>query len=187
MFLNNFINHYRSSGYSINMNLSLPPFFPSSLRPLIRPFLWSSPPFIPLLLHIFLKGLSHRAFLVSRMLWIYSFPFYNYWLFLSMFNFLLVLHEFHIMHPLISSSLHISLPPFYPSPQRKMNHIVEAVVYHSVSLNISFDLTSFCANVDCNESWVWFKAYGFSYSITTTPLLGLFSEILFLPCVMEIL
>ena len=60
---------------------------------------------------------------------------------------------------------------------------------HNVSHSIlhPFVHTSLLANVHCNESLVWFEASGFCYTINTGSSLGLLSDILLLPCVMEIL
>lgn len=55
---------------------------------------------------------------------------------------------------------------------------------HTVYL---FVHTAWLADVHCNESLVWFEASGFCYTINTGSLLGLLSDILLLPCVMELL
>ena len=48
-------------------------------------------------------------------------------------------------------------------------------------------LSPLLANVHFNESLVWFNASGFCYIISAGSSLGLCSNILLLPCVMEIL
>ena len=50
-----------------------------------------------------------------------------------------------------------------------------------------FAQRAFHANVCCNEALVQFEVSGFCYTINTGSLLGLLSDILLLPCVMEIL
>jgi hypothetical protein len=75
------------------------------------------------------------------------------------------------MHP---NPTHLSLPsilalhPCNLLPTEK--NLVEAVVYTSVSQELA-----------------WHKFSGFCYSINTAISLGLLSDVLLLPCVMEIL
>jgi hypothetical protein len=65
---------------------------------------------------------------------------------------------------------------------------METVVCHSVCHMVHpFVSTFYLANVCCNQSLVWFEASGFCYTINPGSSLGLFSDILLLPCVMEIL
>lgn len=64
---------------------------------------------------------------------------------------------------------------------------MEAALCHSVSHSVTSVLTSFLASLDCNESLAWFEAPGFLYTISTGSLPGLFSDILLLPCVREVL
>jgi hypothetical protein len=61
---------------------------------------------------------------------------------------------------------------------------MEAVVCSTVRPFVVY--TSLLAKVHCNESLVWYEASGFCYSISTITKLGLFMDVLMLPCVMEI-
>jgi hypothetical protein len=47
--------------------------------------------------------------------------------------------------------------------------------------------TSLLASVYCNDSLLWFEVFGFCYSISAGTSMGLLSDILLLPFVMEIL
>jgi hypothetical protein len=114
-----------------------------------------------------------------------------------LFNFLLILCEFHIMHP---SPTHLLVPSFaiQPLPPQKIKHIqtiqathrqpiiTEAVVCHSVFPVCPAVHTSSLANVYCSESVVWFQTSGFCDTINIRSSLGLL-VILLLSCVMEIL
>lgn len=62
---------------------------------------------------------------------------------------------------------------------------MEAVAYHS--LPYPFTQTALLANIHCNESFIWFKAFGFCNIINIESSLGLLSDTLLLSCVTEIL
>jgi hypothetical protein len=57
----------------------------------------------------------------------------------------------------------------------------------SVSHCTPFDHASLLANVHCGESLVWSEASGFCYTINAGSSIGFPSDILWLPCVVEIL
>lgn len=105
-------------------------------------------------------------------------------------NLLLILYEFHTMHPspidlsvlsYLLSTLARSLPPQTKLKTRikktnkqtqKTSPCGSCVVSQCPTVH-SFVHTSFLANVHCCESLVWFKASGFCYTINTGSLLGL--------------
>ena len=107
-----------------------------------------------------------------------------------LFNFLLILCEFHIMHP---SPTHLLVPSFaiQPLPPQKIKHIqtiqathrqpiiTEAVVCHSVFPVCPAVHTSSLANVYCNESLV----SGLRPLASVTPsILDLHWDSSWLPC-----
>lgn len=55
------------------------------------------------------------------------------------------------------------------------------MVYHS---SIPFCPNTLLAKVYCKDSLVWSEASGFCSTLNTRSSLGLFSDILFFPCVM---
>jgi hypothetical protein len=107
----------------------------------------------------------------------------------------------HTMYP---DPTRLSVPPYPTSAfaafhlKRKLKktnkqtklakHLVKVVVCHGVCPTVCPSIhTSLVECVHCSESLVWLEASGFGYSISTGPSPGLFSVILSLPCVMEIL
>lgn len=67
-------------------------------------------------------------------------------------------------------------------------HAIAAVVLVAVVCHAAdpFAETAFLINVHCNESLVWFKAFGFCYTINTGSSLRLLLGILLLSSIMEI-
>lgn len=102
------------------------------------------------------------------------------------FFFVLVLCEFHIVHP---NPTHLPLPWFPPPPlqplpreEKKDLWQLRCVSYPTVH---SFVHMPLLASVHCSEPLVWVKAAGFCYSINTGSSLGLLLDSL-LPCVIHI-
>lgn len=95
--------------------------------------------------------------------------------FLSLFNFLLVLCEFHMSHsspcPFVSGLCPAT------SPQKKTKHLPKTnpnnkIPHHSsysVSHSMPFCPDILLANVHYNESLVWFQASDFCYIISSDP------------------
>lgn len=97
---------------------------------------------------------------------------------------LFILCECHILHPNpthLPAPLKHTLHPCSLLPTEKNSLIVEAVVCHSMSHSVSFCPHFFA----CKWSLAWYKISGFCSSVSTRTSLGLFSNILLLPCVTE--
>jgi hypothetical protein len=76
-------------------------------------------------------------------------------------------------------------PPFLP---KEKNYLVGAVICNSV-LTITiypFVQTSVLADVHCNESVVWFEAFGICYALNTGSSPELLSDTLLLPCFVKL-
>lgn len=120
----------------------------------------------------------------SRIIWIVNFRLF----FFS--NVLLVLCEFHSMHP---NPTHLPLysyllSTFASSPKAEKKHLtVEAVMYHSVSHRSHPFIHTLLANVHCNDCLVWYGYSGFCDSVNPGASLGLLLDILLDLCVTEIL
>ena len=91
------------------------------------------------------------------------------------FNVWLILCEFHIMHPnsLISPSLFIQPPTLQPPQLQKKTKVKQSI--ENISLwklwcvpvrptVYPFVHTSSLAKVHCNESLVWFQAFGYCHT-----------------------
>ena len=112
------------------------------------------------------------------------------------FNFLKILCEFHIMHPNLT---HLPILSYLPCPQslqsppqknirvNKNNTTPLVVKAAACSVVHPFVHISLLALVHCNELLVCFQASSSCSIINTECSQGLLSDILLLPCVMEIL
>jgi hypothetical protein len=101
----------------------------------------------------------------------------------SLLSFLLIPCEFHITNP---NPSHLSA---LATPQRKQTNKQpeEAAVWGGVFHSTPFCPHIFACKCSMSEPWVWFEVSGFCYPIHYTSFsLGLLSDILLLPCVMEI-
>lgn len=104
-------------------------------------------------------------------------------------NFLLVLCQFHIIHPSpihrpLSSYLASTLATSSPTAEEK-KLIVEAKVCHSVSHSVCFCPQLLLANIHCNDLVSGTKPLVSATQYCTS--LGLLLDILLLPCALEIL
>jgi hypothetical protein len=103
-------------------------------------------------------------------------------------NLLLFLCEFHIMYPNPTHPPSCPAPTLAIPPSKRKKILLWKLQHVTVCPTVyPFVHTSLLANFYCSESLVWLKASGFCYSIHTETSLGLLSDILLLPCVMEIL
>jgi hypothetical protein len=120
-----------------------------------------------------------------------------------LFNFLLILCDFPIMH---SGPTHLPTPSYPPStlatslPKKIKAHkqinktnIREYILLWKLLCVTMCPTgypavhTSSLANLHCNESLIWFEIAGFCNTFSTGSSLELFLVILLLPCVSEIL
>ena len=102
-----------------------------------------------------------------------------------LFNFLLILCEFYIIHP---NPTHFLVPlylPFYlaTSPTKEKEILWKL---QCVTMCTPFCPHSFTCKCSLQELLVWFEASGFCYPINTGSLPGLLSDTLSLPCIVHL-